>query len=657
MAGLAALVILIFSQQVEFTASDLGRHLANGREIWRHPELLFKNFYSFTAPDFPFVNHHWLSGLIYYRLYLWGGFAALSAANIALGLGTFLLAFRLARRRLGFAGAAWLSLPAILLLSERVEVRPEIFSYFFVFLVWTVIDSVRAGGNRRWLFALPPIFILWANLHIYFFAGLALLLFSAGDRFLDGWLDSSGAWPRRLRGAAKQARMWLLALAGAAGATLINPNTWRGLLYPFTILREYGYEIAENKSPFFMEKISLNANYGLFRALLLLLVVSWIMRIGRGRRPDWFELAVSLFFSGLAIFAVRNLALFGLAAWVVAAANLSRSALFAAPFYQKLADHWQRFDQKQHFHLIALPLVIAALLTYLSLAAPDGRNFFKQERGWGAVPNSLAAIDFYRSEKLSGPIFNNYDIGSALIFWLAPEEKVFVDNRPEAYPAEFFRRAYKPMQEEASAWQEAQGQYGFKTIFFSHTDSTPWARQFLRRILHDANWRLVYLDHYALILVEQEGAEAVSSGPSPLDLRGRLRELARTGSRKERASLASLAADIGESRLALEIYRAMLAERPDEISALTGLASTYSQMGGAAELELALRYWQLAQEAGYKLPEVHNQIGLIRWERGEYEKAEASWRTALKQDHKNVSAKYYLDQVQSLRDDGLLPVR
>jgi len=55
---------------------------------------------------------------------------------------------------------------------------------------------------------------------------------------------------------------------------------------------------------------------------------------------------------------------------------------------------------------------------------------------------------FFKENNLQGPIFNNYDIGGYLIFNLFPQEKVFVDNRPETYSSEFFQEDYIPMQED-----------------------------------------------------------------------------------------------------------------------------------------------------------------------------------------------------------------
>ena len=127
--------------------------------------------------------------------------------------------------------------------------------------------------------------------------------------------------------------------------------------------------------------------------------------------------------------------------------------------------------------------------------------FYLSRFGFGLAPGVTGAADFFRRSRLSGPIFNNYDIGGYLIFYLYPKERVFVDNRPEAYPASFFREIYIAAQEKEKIWRQIEEQYRFNTIFFYRHDATPWAQPFLIRRLKDPDWVPVYVDSYSLILV------------------------------------------------------------------------------------------------------------------------------------------------------------
>ncbi|MCG2687085.1 hypothetical protein L6278_03075 [Candidatus Parcubacteria bacterium] len=111
--------------------------------------------------------------------------------------------------------------------------------------------------------------------------------------------------------------------------------------------------------------------------------------------------------------------------------------------------------------------------------------------GIGLMSNNDLAAKFFKEQKIQGPILNNYDIGGYLIYYLYPEHKVFVDNRPEEYPSSFFKNVYVPLQENEQVWQQENEQYGFNVIFFYYRDMTPWAQQFLISRLNDSDWKPV----------------------------------------------------------------------------------------------------------------------------------------------------------------------
>ena len=85
-----------------------------------------------------------------------------------------------------------------------------------------------------------------------------------------------------------------------------------------------------------------------------------------------------------------------------------------------------------------------------------------------------------------------------------PKYKVFVDGRPEGYPAQFFTGVYIPSQSDYKNFKEVEKIYGFRTIIFSHTDQTPWGANFLKEVVQDSDWDLVYIDDFMLVFVKKE---------------------------------------------------------------------------------------------------------------------------------------------------------
>ena len=119
---------------------DIGRHLKVGEIIWQTKEVPKTNLFSFTEPDFPFTNHHWLSEVIFYGVFNLSGLTGLILLKIFLVLATFLLLFFLAKKHATFWPLAISFLLSLFIFISRTEVRPEIFSYailaFFLFALF-----------------------------------------------------------------------------------------------------------------------------------------------------------------------------------------------------------------------------------------------------------------------------------------------------------------------------------------------------------------------------------------------------------------------------------------------------------------------------------------------------------------------------------------
>jgi hypothetical protein len=465
---------LFLTHKIDLVTADLGRHIENGSILIKDREVLERNYYSYTYPDFPVVNHHWATGLLFYGVDRMFGLAGVQLLFIALSLltlGIFLAAGRLYARwdMLGFA-----ALVALPLLAERTEVRPEVFSYLFAGLFFLVLCLWRERRLKmtRLFFALPLLEIAWVNTHIYFVLGPLII-----GAFL---LESALA--RR-----SELRSFLGVFCVTLASTLLNPFGYRALTEAVTIFRNYGYTLAENQSVFFMQGLRGGVNLVLFEILFAILVVAVFAALVRKRPLHRAHLFVIGGIAVMGSLAVRNLSLFGLFFIPVFAALLE---VHGNDRERPLLKKWSA----------ALLGILFALFMLFGLQRyfPYWRQF-----GIGLEKGNDRAAEFLRAVRPPGPMFNNYDIGGYLIYHLYPSVPVFVDNRTEAYPAEFFREVYVPMQEREEVWQEALVRYSFQTIVFSYRDGTPWGQTFLRRIIDDASWAPVFADDKVLVLVRR----------------------------------------------------------------------------------------------------------------------------------------------------------
>jgi len=419
-----------------------------------------------------------------------------------MSLATFLLFFHLAWRQSSLEIATLLSLFIIPLLGSRVEIRPEVFSYFFIGLfLWILVHATRFGLPRRWLFALPLLEIAWVNLHIYFPFGVALVALFAGEHGIKALiLKKQELWIRTKT---------LLFMSGlTALVALLNPRGITGVLYPFRIFGNYGYRLFENQSVWFIERILAYPPALYFKIAFGILIASsiaglWqVLRNRRAPSPEKTSAAplaerfpiayliLTAVASVMAWRAVRNFTLFGYLALPLAAANLTL-----------LFPQRRERNGRYYFGVIIISLLLFSAIILINPAYWDARK----NPGLGLMPGVKRSAAFFREQNIEGPILNNYDNGGYLIYYLYPRPRVFVDNRPEAYPASFFQNLYVPLQENEEVWKKKNEEYRFNVIFFYRHDLTPWAQSFLARRVNDPDWAPVYVDDYHIIFLKRGG--------------------------------------------------------------------------------------------------------------------------------------------------------
>lgn len=486
---------LLLAQKIDLSTADLGRHLKNGEIIvesdWAVKLGVLKtNFYSYTEGSFPFVNHHWLSGVIFYAVFALFGFGGLSVFYIVLYGLAFLLLFRMANKEIGINFATLVALSVVPILTNRQEIRPEVFTYLFLAIFFYILHSWSKnspGYNSKKLIVLPILMLFWVNLHIGFIVGFALLgVF---------WLDSLIRYKTSKDNlSAKKSLIQISKIAVLTfGATLINPAFLKGALYPFRIFSNYGYRVLENQSIIFLENLNISngLHFGLIKLLYFLIALSFLVLIfKKDWRPNfrigYFVLIVISVY--LSFTAIRNFPIF---------------ALFFIPILSLNIKPWIRhLEQKEDFRFVSA-IVLSIILAIFSFQSLETIRARQNNFGVGLADNINAAALFWQRENLNGPIFNNYDIGGYLIYNFFPTEKVFVDNRPEAYSRDFFVEVYVPAQEDSLRWNDLLQKYKFNAIFFSHRDQTPWGQNFLVNKINDPEWTPIFADAYHIIFVRR----------------------------------------------------------------------------------------------------------------------------------------------------------
>lgn len=487
-----ALILVFIVHNFDSIGQDIGRHLKVGEIIWQTKEVPKTNLFSFTEPDFNFINHHWLSEVIFFKIFSYAGFTGLILVKAFLVLATFLLLFFTAQKYSKFWPILISFLFSIFIFVQRTEVRPEIFSFIILAFFLFALFKAKYQNNYNYFWLLPILELFWVNLHIYFFIGPFLILAFFIDRLIN-----------KDRGHIKRIIAILLLIFAA---TLINPNGIQGALLPFNVLNEYGYSIVENQTlSFLADYFGFSLSIFIFKISAVILAASLILTSKKARYRI-FEIIVSVFFIYAGFKMLRNLPLYALASFPIMAVVLTDIQNFME----------KRFSAGKKTLSDIFKILVSVFLVLLIFLVVNNNyyEYVKSSKAFGfSIPNGLSrAVDFVNENKVEGPMFNNFDVGGYLIWRLYPDEKVFVDNRPEAYSVKFFNEIYKPMQEDKKKWLEFSEKYGINFIFFEHTDTTPWGQSFLKNIVKNPDWKVVYINENAIILVKdnKKNSEIIS---------------------------------------------------------------------------------------------------------------------------------------------------
>lgn len=468
----------LFRTDLSFN-QDLGRHIKLGEIIVNGKFVPKTNLFSYTNSDFPFINTHWLFEVLVYFFNQTVGLLPLLFLKIVIFLFSVLLIIKIIPKE---KTALLLPVGFIFLhvLRERTELRPEIFSFLFTASTYFILERYLRRETRL-IFLLPIIQLIWINTHIYFFVGLiiqAVFLIHLTYQNLRSHIVSG------------KVKLLGIVFFLSVIVSLINPNGLNGMLYPLNVTKNYGYTIVENQTMFLLESINFKDPNFLFVKLSIGLIILSLIFAFPTRKFEIKNIALALFGAFLALLNVRG---FPYLLLISFPAVLSNFPSFKFKGFTK-----------------ALTILVAPLLLLESYFYLYGDYYRFNDQlvrpNLEFVESTKGALDFMISKDLPKPLFNNFDIGSYIIYRTYPKYQVFVDGRPEAYPASFFTGIYIPSQSDYKNFKEVEKIYGFKTIIFSHTDQTPWGRNFLQSVIRDEAWKLVYIDDFMVVLTTLEVA-------------------------------------------------------------------------------------------------------------------------------------------------------
>jgi len=422
------------------------------------------------------------------------GHAAATAVKTLAVVGLFGLAawigLAMARPAQPLVSTAALVTIAALACSQRLVVRPETASYLFLLVFVFGIVRLQLGPSR-WLWVLPLVQVVWANVHGLFILGPAV----AGAWLAAELVARRGAAdPDR----ARRHRAAAILVGATLLASCVNPYGPRILALALDQAAALGNEVqkqlfVELRSPFtFGHRFTAVVYYEILIGLAVLSAIVARRRLS----VFWVLLVASQLY--LSTRAIRNLPLFCLPAVPFIVRNLS-----VAPWLQRAAI--ARWMPAGRLLLAGATLVFA--LAHVWLVATDRfyvRQYMPNHFGAGIDTHYFPsrAADFLDTAGVQGPLWCSESGGSYLI---GRGYRVFLDPRGDVYPNAFLAECLALVSQPTPQSLQALVRRWDLRVFFVDTVLT----SMLEHVAALPGWRLAYLDSEAAVFLRDDTAPQV----------------------------------------------------------------------------------------------------------------------------------------------------
>lgn len=456
---LFSMIFVLAVRQSVSIDPDLWWHLKAGQQIIDTRSVPHTDDYSFTKQGSEWVAHEWLSEVMMQVIYRVGGLTSLVTIFSLIIVIALWLTYRRCEGRPYAAGIAIVLAAAASF--PLFGVRPQMLTLLLASIYIVILEQL----DKRRIWWLVPLMLLWVNLHAGFALGLALI----GLYIVRAVLD--GEW--------NQIRPLVIVLIACTAVVPLNPNGFRMFSYPYETLT------SASMAAFIEEWASPDFHKVTYLPLAILLLSTFAAMALSPTRPRLGEIFLVLITALGALRSVRHIPIF---------------SLFAAPV---LAKHlwavakdrgWDKLLTGAEVRPTGLKLLIniLVLLAPVALAVARVWHFTTHQRYYESIRNPVAAVEFLKSHRLPGPIYNRYGWGGYLIYQLYPEYRVYIDGRADVYGDAFFTEAMQ-VYDGVGNWKEPLDRYGIQSVIIDpHVALSTLLRS-------DNEWSKVYEDDQAVI--------------------------------------------------------------------------------------------------------------------------------------------------------------
>ena len=473
---MSLLLAVIFYYSVRgIDEPDIWWHLRDARSLLHNHVFLRMDTYTFTAAGAPWINFEWLSEVPYYLAYQSAGLRGMLAVYfVVLALIYIAVYYRTCRAGADCKDAAVATLGAICLGGVSMAPRMLLFGWLCLMGVLLIVDHFKRTGGGLWL--LPPLFMLWINLHGSWVFGFVIL----GATIAAGLVE--GEWGRVVaqRWSQSQLKKLLLFTALSFAALFVNPIGYKLVLYPFDLLfrQQNVMQFIDEWQP---------VDFGTSNGKLAMAVIFVVLATTLFSRRRWQldETLLTLF----ALWTALSHARFMFFAGLVLATVLGPSLKLFPPYERELDKPW-----------LNAAIIVALAAAMVHFYPSEAQLTQKVDEGY-----PRGALEFMQQHHLNGRIFNRYGWGGYME-WYAPELKPGIDGRADIF---VYKGIFMDFLNAMAVKEpfEILDKYGIDYVLVQPKQPITYVLE------HSRAWRVVYADNVAEIL--ERAAPTNTSPPAP----------------------------------------------------------------------------------------------------------------------------------------------
>lgn len=451
---------LFVSLLYPYRDKDWGWHYEYGKYFIETGHIMVRDIYSWSLAGYAWINHSWAFDPILYTLYNRVGYFGLSLAGALIALFAFYLLTDDSKLSYWQLGIVAFFYSQLIETGIREGLRSQVLALLPLACLMYLLKKGR--DNQKYLWIIPLVFLVWANLHGTFAFGLMVM----------GAFFATYFWTH------KHLRLTLIKIGFlTAVATLLNPFSYHSYL---EVLRHTSSPYLQNVFewlPIYADCI--DCHVPTFSLYFLTLILAAIYR------PQKSEIPIFLIMLGLSwqtISARRYLPLYLVSTLPLFISFLSRNSKKIDLSSYKLTP------------FLTLFLIIISLEYTLFTKLPAVNYYHYTEKDYCLLSSrcSNKVLDYLKSNPPTGNGFNFYDWGGYLIgnnF----RAKLFIDGRMHLWSV----KGYSPFGDYIKMYYGGESklfnQYGFSWALVE--PNSPITK--LIESGHAGAWRLDYYDDYS----------------------------------------------------------------------------------------------------------------------------------------------------------------